>query len=376
MMNRKFRLSTALDVDDLLMECVPYAIRLANEKYHFEPPLSIYEVDRWGKLGTRADVIFEFFNDPEFFRTQPVIKGAKEFVRKLSTMTEVFISTSVYPQFMSIRAQRILEEFPEIPADHIYMGSRKDKIDVDILFDDGAHNVFASNAAYPILMRRPWNREATGVLAVNTYDEFLKLVEVIADGYSTKEDRYSLSEPTVIVLVGPSGSGKNDIVRGLEKASDRVEKLVSYTTAEQVEMFSMDRYRYVSEQEFLDMRQSGEMFESTNYANHFYGSRKSDVEKILREGRHVVTVMDICGAMALKTQFPHVVTVYIKRNRRELLNAILEKDLPRADKVNRILALEAEIQNAEVCDYVVEFESCEQAVRQLCEGLNLCPGQA
>ena len=376
MMNRKFRLSTALDVDDLLMECVPYAIRLANEKYHFEPPLSIYEVDRWGKLGTRADVIFEFFNDPEFFRTQPVIRGAKEFVRKLSTMTEVFISTSVYPQFMSIRAQRILEEFPEIPADHIYMGSRKDKIDVDILFDDGAHNVFASNAAYPILMRRPWNREATGVLAVNTYDEFLKLVEVIADGYSTKEDRYSLSEPTVIVLVGPSGSGKNDIVRGLEKASDRVEKLVSYTTAEQVEMFSMDRYRYVSEQEFLDMRQSGEMFESTNYANHFYGSRKSDVEKILREGRHVVTVMDICGAMALKTQFPHVVTVYIKRNRRELLNAILEKDLPRADKVNRILALEAEIQNAEVCDYVVEFESCEQAVRQLCEGLNLCPGQA
>ena len=88
-MNRRFRLSTALDVDDLLMECVPYAIRLANEKYHFDPPLTIYEVDRWGTLGTRADVIFEFFKDPEFFRTQPVIKGAKEFVRKLSQMTEV-----------------------------------------------------------------------------------------------------------------------------------------------------------------------------------------------------------------------------------------------------------------------------------------------
>ena len=29
-MNRKFRLSTALDIDDLLMECIPYAIRLAN----------------------------------------------------------------------------------------------------------------------------------------------------------------------------------------------------------------------------------------------------------------------------------------------------------------------------------------------------------
>ena len=108
-MNRKFRLSTALDIDDVLMECVPYAIRLANEKYKFDPPLSIHEVDRWGSLGTRADVIFEFFHDPEFFRNQPPIKGAREFVKKLSQMTEVFVSTAVYPKFMSIRAQRIHE---------------------------------------------------------------------------------------------------------------------------------------------------------------------------------------------------------------------------------------------------------------------------
>ena len=175
-MSKRFRMSTALDVDDLLMECIPYAIKLANEKYKFDPPLSIYEVNRWGKLGTRADVIFEYFDDPEFYRNQPVIKGAKDFVRKLSKMTEVFISTSIPPKFMGIRAERILEEFPEIPAEHIYMGSRKDKINVDILFDDGMHNGFRSNAAYPILMRRPWNQNATGMLAVNTYDEFLKLV--------------------------------------------------------------------------------------------------------------------------------------------------------------------------------------------------------
>ena len=123
-MNRKFRLSTALDVDDLLMECIPYAIKLANEKYQFDPPLTIYEVDRWGKLGTRADVIFEYFSDPEFFRTQPVIQGAKEFVRKLSQMTEVFISTAVPPQFMGIRAQRIMVVFPEIRDDHFFMGGR------------------------------------------------------------------------------------------------------------------------------------------------------------------------------------------------------------------------------------------------------------
>ena len=172
-MNKRRRLSTALDVDDLLMECTSYAIRLANEKYKFDPPMTIYEKYSWGKMGTRADSIYPYFNDPEFYRTQPVYEGAKEFVRKLSQMTEVYICTAVPPQFMGIRAQRIMEEFPEIPQDHIYMGARKDNIHTDILFDDAMHNILNSGAKYPILMRRPWNQEATGMLAVNTYDEFL-----------------------------------------------------------------------------------------------------------------------------------------------------------------------------------------------------------
>lgn len=368
-MNRKFRLSTALDIDDLLLECVPYAIRLANEKYQFDPPLTIYEVDRWGKLGTRADVIFEFFQDPDFYRNQPAIKGAREFVQKLSQMTEVFVSTSVYPEFMGLRAQRIVEEFPEIPADHIYMGSRKDKIDVDILFDDGMHNILGSSAAYPILMRRPWNQEATGMLAVNTYEEFLKLVEVISESYSVNPERCSLSTPGILVMVGPSGSGKTEIARKLLDNSDFCRKLVSYTTNQLAAQGDDSWYHHVSEEEFREMCESGEMFESTTYAGHFYGSRKADVEAILSEGKHVLTVMDICGAMAMKTHFPHVTTIYIKREKKALLMDILGRDIPNADKMNRILAIEAEKQNAEICDYVVPCENPDQAAADIIEML-------
>lgn len=370
-MNRSYRLSTALDIDDLLLECVPYAIRLANEKYQFDPPLSIYEVDRWGKLGTRADVIFEFMDDPEFFKNQPAIKGAREFVQKLSQMTEVFVSTAVWPQYMTHRYLRILEEFPEIPPDHILIGSRKDKIDVDILFDDGMHNVLNSNAAYPILMRRPWNREATGILAVNTYDEFLKLVEIIADSYSIKPDKFSLNQPSVVVLVGPSGSGKNDVARGLLEQTDCFEKLVSYTTDKKAAAQQEDWYHYVPDRKFHEMCETGQMFESTTYANHSYGSKKSDVEDILAKGKHVLTVMDICGAMAMKTHFDHVITIYIKRDKKELLTAILEKRSSTADKVNRLLSIEAETKNAQICDYIVRIRNCQQTVEQICKRLDL-----
>ena len=368
-MNRKFRLSTALDIDDVLMECVPYAIQLANEKYKFDPPLTIYEVDRWGKLGTRADVIFEFFNDPEFFRNQPAIKGAREFVKKLSNMTEVFVSTAVWPQYMSIRHQRIVEEFPEIPADHILMGSRKDMIDVDILFDDGMHNVFQSNAAYPILMRRPWNREATGILAVNTYDEFLKLVEVIADSYSVRAERHSW--PGALVLVGPSGSGKNEVAEALMGMTDRFERLISYTTDEKTAAEQGGRYNYVTLEQFRAMQESGEIFESTTYANRCYGSRKSDVEEILARGKSVLTVMDICGAMALKTHFSNVITVYVKREKKDLLAAVLEESMPTQEKVNRILAIDGETRNAQICDYVVQYESSQQAAQEICRTLEI-----
>lgn len=364
-MSRNYRLSTALDIDDLLLECTAYAVRLANEKYHFEPPLSIYEQEHWGKHGTRIDVIFEFFNDPEFYRTQPVIQGAKEFVRKLSQMTEVYVSTAIPAEFMGIRAKRILEEFPEIPEDHIYMGASKDKIHVDILFDDGLHNILNSSATYPILMRRPWNQEATGVMAVNTYDEFLRFVEVISDSYNVKPLDTSFSEPGIVVLVGPSGSGKSKIATRILQKTDRFEKLVSYTTNDPTAVETNRWYNYVTLQDFRTMCESGEMFQSTMYAGHGYGSKKADVEQILAKGKHVLTTMDICGAMSLKTNFKNVTTIYIKRDKKALMSAILRKYSSIEDKVNRLIAIEAEKQNAAICDYVVDFTTYDEAVEHL-----------
>ena len=371
-MKRKYRLSTALDIDDLLMECTSYAIRLANEKYNFDPPMSIHEKTRWGLLGTRVDSIYPYFRDAEFYRTQPVYEGAKEFVRRLSQMTEVYICTAVPPEFMGIRAQRIREEFPEIPEDHIYMGARKDKIHMDILFDDGLHNILASGAKYPILMRRPWNQEATGMLAVNNYEEFLKLVEVIANSYSAVAETETPEDHRIAVLVGPSGSGKSRIATRFLEQSDRYEKLVSYTTKDPTAVEENEWYNYVSVNTFHRMCDSGEMFQSTMYAGHGYGSRKQDVERILKDGKRVITTMDICGAMALKTYFDHVTTIYIKRDKRALMANILRKNSSIEDKVNRLMAIDYEEQNAELCDYVIDFQNYDNAVQQLCEILGTC----
>lgn len=370
-MNRNFRLSVALDVDDLLMECTSYAIKLANKQYKFDPPLSIYEANGWGKLGTRVDIIHNFFSLKEFYETMPVIEGAKEFVSKLCEMAEVFISTAVPPEFMGIRARRIQEEFPQIPADHIYMGARKDKISTDILFDDALHNVLNSNAQYPILMRRPWNQEATGMLAVNTYDEFLKVVEVIANSYAKGGQQKDLSTPGIVVLVGPSGCGKSKIATEILKKSDRFEKPVSYTTKDPTSTEKNAWYNYVSVRTFRKMIESGELFQSTMYAGQGYGSCKSDLERILAKGKHVLTTMDICGAMSLKTYFPNVTTIYISRDKKAIMRNILRKNSSIEDKINRICAIDFEKQNSAICDYVVRFENYDDAVEKVCKILDV-----
>ena len=370
-MNRNFRLSVALDIDDLLMECTEYAIKLANEKYKYDPPITIYEANGWGKLGTRVDVVHEFFSEASFYETQPVIEGAKEFVGKLSEMAEVFVSTAVPPEFMGIRAKRILQEFPQIPSNHIYMGFRKDKIHVDILFDDALHNVLNSNAQYPILMRRPWNEEATGMLAVNTYDEFLRVAEVIAESYSRRDCKPDVSEPRIFVLVGPSGCGKSKLATQILRETQQFEKPVSYTTKDPTATEENEWYNYISVQEFRQMCESGELFQSTMYAGHGYGSCKSDVENILKKGKHVLTTMDICGAMSLKTHFKNVTTIFVSRQKKAILSNILRKNSSLEDKINRIMAIDFTKKNAELCDYVVRFDTYGEALEQLREILGL-----
>ena len=101
------------------------------------------------------------------------------------------------------------------------------------------------------------------------------------------------------------------------------------------------------------MQANGAFFESTMYAGHGYGSKKEDVDKILKNGKVVIATMDICGAMTLKSHYDNVITIYIKKNRKELLSSILKKKCSDEDKVNRLISIDDEKRNEDICDYSV-----------------------
>ena len=144
---RKYRLRIGLDVDDTLYDCNAYALSLINAAHPDEEPMDINEIKGWGRVGRYYDERVALYSDPDFVKNQPILPGAQKFVRELSRLADVFLVTAVPAACMSVRAERLIRDFPEIPAENIVIGTRKEVMSLDILLDDGAHNISASRAA-------------------------------------------------------------------------------------------------------------------------------------------------------------------------------------------------------------------------------------
>lgn len=368
---KRFRFSVGLDCDDLLFSCIPYAVELANKEYNLMPPLTPEDITGWLPNGGRGDIILKYFSNPDFYVNQPILEGAKEFVRRLSEIAEVYFISSLPPICMGVRAMRLAKEFPEIPAENIYMGTKKEKIYTDFLFDDGAHNILRTSAAYPVLMRRPWNNHVTGVLAVNSYDDFLKIVEVVIDGY--KEPKRKWREPVVMTLVGSSGSGKTYLSEKM-LAHSNIEKPVSTTTRNPRVSEDDNAYNFVSMEDFIKLKNSNSLLEYTMYAGNGYGLEKAAIDEVLRRGHHAIMVMDMCGAMAVKSRYPHAITVYVDRDKKSRILSVLERDTDNEEKTNRILSMEYEDRNEELCDYTVnnsqEIEKTVEEVEEIIRSIS------
>ena len=188
-----------------------------------------------------------------------------------------------------------------------------------------------------------------------------------------KKVNLQVNEGDYVAIMGPSGSGKSKIAKKLLDAKPQLEKLITYTTADPTAVYENDWYNYVSRNEFYQMLDDKIFFESTMYAGHGYGSKKDDVDAILAKGKSVLATMDICGAMALKSRYDNVITIYIKKDRKELISSILDKKCSKEDKVNRLISIDDEKRNEEICDYVVEVTNrdYDSSVKEIIDILGL-----
>ncbi len=338
-----------LDFDDVTAPFNAVAVELANEKYHLNPPLSVDEITTWDPVG-RVEVIKEFWRDPKLYKRQvkEASKQTIKCIRKLMEVADVYFITACFPEFMSTRAAQIQKLFPDLPRDRIILGSAKNLVNFDVLLDDNIDNVLDSPADYAVLMRQPWNKGMTGVLSVNNMEDFVSLVHHIIEVSTNKHKK--IKSPSILAIVGPTGAGKNALIdKVCSLAPDKFEMPLTYTTKKE------SGRKYVSEKEFKQI----DLIEQTVYGGYLYGTTAKNIEDVLNKNKHAIIALDMCGAISMKTKYPTVILHVDKKKESLILDILNTKEFNDEEKMLRILSLDAEKNNKNICDYSIDNNSNE-----------------
>ena len=119
-------------------------------------------------------------------------------------------------------------------------------------------------------------------------------------------------KPFLLVLSSPSGGGKTSIARRLLDRRDDLGYSVSATTRAQRpgEVHGRD-YWFLDPAEFERRVAAGEFVEHASYNGQAYGTLRSEVERIFKQGKSVVLDIEVDGARQVRRQFPDAVLVFV-----------------------------------------------------------------
>jgi len=116
----------------------------------------------------------------------------------------------------------------------------------------------------------------------------------------------------LFVIAAPSGAGKTTLVKALVTKHPELRFSISYTTRpkRRNEADGVD-YLFVDTATFESLREQGALLESATVFDNLYGTSREQVEKHLREGRHVVLEIDWQGARQVRESMPECITIFI-----------------------------------------------------------------
>ena len=174
----------------------------------------------------------------------------------------------------------------------------------------------------------------------------------------------------LIVFSAPSGSGKTTIVRHLLKQEKlNLEFSISATSREKrgEEIHAQDYY-FLSASEFKNKIKNDEFLEWEEvYRDNFYGTLKTEVERIWAEGKHVIFDIDVSGGLRIKRKYPEsTLAIFVKPPSIDELKIRLKKrKTESADKINmRVAKASAELATAPLFDVVIENDNLEKALNE------------
>jgi len=164
----------------------------------------------------------------------------------------------------------------------------------------------------------------------------------------------------LLVFSAPSGSGKTTIVRYLLQQDDlNLEFSISAATREpRGEEIDGKDYYFITREEFKKHIKAEEFVEWEEvYTNNYYGTLKSEVERIWAKGKNVIFDIDVSGGLRIKHKFPQeTLAVFVKPpSVDELKRRLKERSTESDEKINmRIAKAHVELATAPQFDKIIK----------------------
>jgi len=174
----------------------------------------------------------------------------------------------------------------------------------------------------------------------------------------------------LIVFSAPSGSGKTTIVRHLlEQEKLNLEFSISATSRDpRGDEKHGEDYYFISLKDFKQHIKNGDFLEWEEvYRDNFYGTLKTEVERIWAMGKNVIFDIDVVGGLRIKKKFPEkTLAVFVKPPSIDELKIRLKKRKTESDeRINmRIAKASVELATAPQFDHIIENNDLTTALKE------------
>lgn len=177
------------------------------------------------------------------------------------------------------------------------------------------------------------------------------------------------SKGLLIVVSGPSGAGKDTICNKV--VSDMKDTMISISmTSRTPRPKEVDgiNYYFITKEEFEERIKNDEFLEyAIVHNNQYYGTPKAKLEENLSNGKNVILVIDIQGALEIKEKVKEALFIFIMPpSMEELKDRLIKRNTETKDKIlERFKTAYKEINEFKKYNYVVVNDKVEKAVEKV-----------
>lgn len=169
----------------------------------------------------------------------------------------------------------------------------------------------------------------------------------------------------LIILSGPSGSGKDTVLNKLVENREDIKISVSMTTREKREGEIDGVHYYFADREYFEKNISeNKMLEYAEYAGNYYGTPKAPVDEMLSNGKAVILKIEVQGAEKIRSIYSDVISIFLMPpSMRVLEDRLRSRKTEDEETINhRLVIAREEMRKAPDYDYIVVNDTVENAV--------------